>query len=69
MEKKQQIEKFLETLGKVPKEGFTIICNKCKSTNVAKYDDTGEGSEYTGAWGDAGLKCKDCGNATEIVSF
>lgn len=63
------IDDFLTKLGEVPKDGFTIICNKCKSTDVGTYDDTGQGTEYTGAWGDAGIKCRACGNASEIISF
>ena len=74
METKQEIiEEFLKKLGDVPKndggvDGFTIICNKCNSNNVIFYDDIGYGTEMTGAWGDAGLKCKDCGNAKELVT-
>ena len=68
MEKQKQIEAFLKTLGEVPKEGFTIICNKCKSTNVGTYDDTGCGSEMTGCWGGAGYKCRDCGACAEIYT-
>ena len=66
MEKLQQIEEFLKTLGEVPKEGFTIICNKCKSTHVGTYYDICCGSEMTGCWGGAGIKCKDCGACAEI---
>ena len=68
MEKDKIIEDFLKSLGTVKKEGFTIICNKCKSTNVIFYDETGLGSEQTGAWGDAGIKCEDCGNAAEVYN-
>lgn len=67
-EKKALIDKFLARLGNKKKSGFTIICNECHSTNVIKFDDTGEGSEYTGMYGEAGFKCKDCGNAQEIIS-
>ncbi len=69
MKKEQEIEKFLKSLGEVKGKGFTIICNACHSTDVIKYDSTGAGSEYTGMYGDAGLKCKSCGNAEEIISF
>lgn len=74
MTKQEMIEDFLKKLGDVPKndggmDGFTMLCNKCHSDNVAFYDDTGCGSEMTGCWGDAGLKCKDCGNAKEIISY
>ena len=73
-EKLKRIEEFLKTLGEVPKnedsiDGFDIICKKCGSRNVIRYDETGCGSEYTGMWGDAGLKCLDCGNAKEIMSY
>jgi len=68
MDKQKEIEEFLKTLGEVSKEGFTIICNKCESTNIKPYDSTGCGSEMTGCWGDAGLKCEDCGNAMEVMS-
>lgn len=67
MNKKDKIEEFLKSLGEVSKEGFTFICNKCQSTNVKPYDDTAMGSEYTGIYGNAGLKCIDCGNAMEVV--
>lgn len=68
MNKEQIIENFLKQLGNVKKEGFTIICNKCESTNIIFYDETGCGSEYTGAWGDAGIKCMDCGNSAEVYN-
>jgi hypothetical protein len=73
MTKQEKIEKFLAELGEVKKnndciDGFYIICKKCTSQNVVKYDDTAMGSEYTGMYGNAGMKCKDCGNAAEIYS-
>lgn len=68
-EKKKLIDSFLAKLGNKKKSGFTIICNECHSTNVIKFNSVGEGSEYTGVYGDAGFKCKDCGNAQEIISF
>jgi len=74
MSKAKKIEKFLASLGEVKNnadsvDGFHIICKKCNSQNVIKYDGTGMGSEFTGAWGDAGLKCVDCGNAAEVIIF
>lgn len=63
------IEKFLEKLGKPKSKEFTIICNSCKLTNIVFYDDMGVGSEYTGTYGDAGIKCKGCGNVKEIINF
>ena len=71
MTKTEKVEEFLKQLGEVKKndecvDGFYIICKKCQSQNVTKYDDVGIGSEYTGMWGDAGIKCLGCGNATEI---
>lgn len=70
MTKKDLIESFLASLGEVDKnnsiDGFTIICLKCKSTNITNYNDIRYGSEYTGSWGGAGFKCKDCGNAKEV---
>lgn len=73
MDKKKQIEEFLKSLGVVKKndesvDGFYIICKKCGSQDVIKYDSTGMGSEYTGMYGDAGIKCLGCGNASEIFS-
>jgi len=74
MTKAKKIEKFLASLGEVKNnadsvDGFYIICKKCNSQNVIKYDDVGSGSEYTGKWGHAGLKCVDCGNAAEVMSL
>lgn len=50
---------------------FDIKCKKCKSKKVIidGYDDIGQGSEYTGIYGDAGIviKCKSCGNAYKII--
>jgi hypothetical protein len=74
MTKSEKIEEFLKSLGEVKRnneclDGFLIACKKCGSTNVAKYDDIHCGSELTGCWGDAGLKCLDCGNAAEISSM
>lgn len=73
MNKQEQIEKFLKSLGEVKKnnesvDGFYVICKKCGSQNIIKYDDTAMGSEYTGMYGDAGLKCLDCGNSAEIYN-
>ena len=73
-DKIQKIDDFLKQLGEVRKnedslDGFYIICKKCGSQNVLKYDETGCGSEMTGCWGTAGLKCKDCGNAVEVLSM
>jgi len=65
MTKKEKIERFLISLGKVKSKGFTLLCNACKSNNVIAYDDSGEGSEYTGAWFDSGIKCLDCGNSQQ----
>lgn len=72
-QKQERIDKFLKLLGEVKKndeapDGFWIVCKKCGSNNVIKYNDVGMGSEYTGMYGDAGLKCIDCGNAAEIFS-
>lgn len=74
MSKQKVIKNFLYSLGKVKKnkeapDGFYIICKKCNSDNVIYYDDTACGSEYTGMWGDAGLKCKDCGNAAILIEY
>lgn len=69
MEKDKIIEEFLEKLGDVKGDGFTIICQKCKSNNVIFYDGIGCGTEYTGRWGEAGIKCKDCGNAQVICTL
>lgn len=74
MNKQEKVQEFLASLGQVKKnnnsvDGFYIICKKCNSQNCIKYDNTGEGSEYTGAWGEAGIKCLDCGNAAEVLSF
>lgn len=72
-QKLKYIEEFLSSLGEVKKndeslDGFYIICKKCCSQEVEKYDGTARGSEYTGMYGDAGFKCKDCGNAAEIIN-
>jgi DNA-directed RNA polymerase subunit M/transcription elongation factor TFIIS len=67
--KEQVIDTFLKSLGDVQGAGFTATCNKCGSNKVIYYDDTGMGSEWTGAWGDAGIKCTECGNAHELVSY
>jgi hypothetical protein len=52
-------------------EHFGFVCKKCNGNQVTleRYDDMGMGSEYTGAWGDAGaiLKCRECGNAIKII--
>lgn len=73
-DKQTIIEEFLKKLGDVPRndggiDGFTIICNKCGSNDVIFYDDICEGSEYTGTFGDAGLKCKGCGNAKALIEY
>lgn len=67
--KEKLIEDFLQKLGTVKGKGFTVICNSCKSDDVTVYSDTWGGSEYTGAWGEAGYKCKNCGNAEEITDY
>ena len=52
---------------------FDITCKKCKSQDIIieTQDDVGQGSEYTGMYGDAKIviKCKGCGNAYAITAF
>lgn len=74
MNKVEQIKKFLASLGEVKKndeavDGFYVSCKKCNSQNCIKYGDSDVGRFYTSCWGNAGIKCLDCGNASEIISF
>ena len=73
-QKEKQIKIFL---GKLSQENskdkypFTVICSKCGSSNTTIYHgcDYYNYSSYTQGFNEnCGLKCKDCGNASEISS-
>ena len=44
---------------------FTIICNKCASTNVEIYFYSGYIYGYSGDLGSMDITCKDCCNKLE----
>lgn len=47
--------------------GFTVVCDKCKSKNVAVVSSVGF-SETSGSWGSVDLECLDCHAESEIWS-
>lgn len=60
------IDNFLNSLERQTKKTFTIRCDKCDSENITFYNNVRRGSAYTGTYGNAGIKCIDCGNAMDI---
>lgn len=45
---------------------FTVTCDKCGSQNVA-WENTLGYSAMSGGWGEAGFRCDDCGNRTDMI--
>lgn len=72
MDKQEQIKIFLSRLKQEHTEStypFTVVCTKCGSQNCTIYHGCGPYyySSYTHGFDiDCGLKCMDCGNASEI---
>jgi hypothetical protein len=66
------LDDFLKKLGEQHHknlDGFSVFCKKCGSDKVTIYHncDYYSYSSYTSGFeGSCGLKCKNCGNASEI---
>lgn len=74
---KNKLKTIDEFLNKLKREDgaetypFTVICSKCGSNNVTIFHGCQyySYSSYTSGFEDScGLKCKDCGNASQIYS-
>jgi hypothetical protein len=52
-------------IGKDTMPGFTVTCDKCKSTNVYLSNSLSY-SEVSGVWGELSLVCNDCDNSIAI---
>ncbi len=72
MNKLKKITTFLTKLsqeGTKNKYPFTVLCSKCGSNNCTIYHgcDYYNYSSYTQGFNEScGLKCKDCGNTSEV---
>lgn len=57
---------FLDADGRVI-DGFTIVCESCKSTNVSIEDNVRHGSEWTGIYGSVDILCRNCSKSQSIM--